>query len=278
VPGDITGVEAEGPDGAVVDYTPPTASDTAGDATVECEPVSGTTFGLGTTPVTCTATDGALLSVDETFSVQVVDTTPPEITVPQDPVVASVDSSGTASVDFEAQIEVTDVVDLSPDVSCSAAGGAVSGDPLPIGDIVVNCSATDASGNPAEATYTVKVQYGSSFGIDFSKRSVNAGSTAPSTFGWLDSAGNRINSADADPLVTARTCDTNVVVLNPGEYPGNSDRRYDASRNEWKFNWQTVFSDGSPIPGATYCVQVISMKTGQFIPGIGEFTEIRVRD
>jgi len=278
VPDDITGFEAEGPDGAVVDYTPPTASDTAGDATVECEPVSGTTFGLGTTPVTCTATDGALLSVDETFSVQVVDTTPPEITVTQDPVVVSVDSSGTASVNFEAQIEVADVVDPNPDVSCSAAGGAVSGDPLPIGDTVVSCSATDASGNTAEATYTVKVQYGSSFGIDFSKGSVKAGSSAPSTFGWLDSAGNRINSADANPLVTARTCDTNAVVLNPGEYPGNSDLRYDASRNEWKFNWQTVFSDGSPIPGATYCVQVISMKTGQFIPGTGEFTEIRVRD
>jgi hypothetical protein len=210
--------------------------------------------------------------------VQVVDTTPPEITVPQDPVVASVDSSGTAAVDFEAQIEVTDIVDPNPDASCTAAGGAVSGDPLPIGDTVVSCSVTDASGNTADATYTVKVQYGSSFGIDFSKGSVKAGSSAPSTFGWLDSALNRINSADADPVVTARTCDTNMVVLNPGEYPGNSDLRYDASRNEWKFNWQTVFADGAPIPGATYCVQVISMKTGQTIPDNGGFTEIRVRN
>jgi hypothetical protein len=143
---------------------------------------------------------------------------------------------------------------------------------------VVSCSATDISGNTADATYTVKVQYGSSFGIDFSKGSIKAGSSAPSTFGWLDSALNRIDSADADPLATARTCDTNQVVLNPGEYPGNSDLRYDESKKEWRLNWQTVFPDGTPIPGATYCVQVISMKTGQTIPDNGGFTQIRVRD
>ena len=280
VPGDITGFEAEGPDGAFVPYTPPTASDTAGNVTVECVPASGSQFSLGPPKtVICIATDDGGNTAEESFTVTVVDTTPPEITVTQDPVVVSVDSSGTASVDFEAQIEVTDIVDLNPDISCTAAGRAVSGNPLPIGDTVVRCSATDDSDNTADATYTVKVQYGSSFGVNFSKGNIKAGSSAPLTFGWLDSAGsNRIDSADANPLVTARTCDTNEVVLNPGEYPGNSDLRYDASRNEWKFNWQTVFSDGSPIPGATYCVQVISMKTGQFIPGIGEFTEIRVRD
>jgi hypothetical protein len=278
VPGDFVDLEATSPNGRIVEYDEPTASDSAGSATVECVPASGSQFGLGTETVVCTARDASGNTAEGSFTVTVVDKTPPEIIVTQDPVVVSVDSSGTASVDFEAQIEVTDIVDLNPDISCTAAGGAVSGGPLPIGDALVSCSATDDSGNTADATYTVKVQYGSSFGVNFSKGNVKAGSTAPSTFGWLDSAGNRINSADADPVVTARTCDTNVVVLNPGEYPGNSERRYDASRNEWKFNWQTVFSDGSPIPAATYCVQAISMKTGQFIPGIGEFTEIRVRD
>jgi len=278
VPGNIVDREATSPDGALVSYDEPTASDSAGNTTVECVPASGSQFGLGTKAVICTATDDGGNTVEGSFTVTVVDKTPPEIIVSQDPVVVSVGSSGTASVDFEAQIEVTDIVDLNPDISCTAAGGAVSGDQLPIGDTVVSCSATDASGNTAGVTYTVKVQYGSSFGVNFSKGNVKAGSSVPSTFGWLDSGSNRINSSDADPVVTARTCDSNMVVLNPGEFPGNSDLRYDASRDEWKLNWQTVFTDGTPIPGATYCVQVISLKTGQTIPDNGGFTQIKVRN
>jgi len=274
VPGDMLDLEATSPDGKIVNYTNPTVSDSAGNATVSCVPASGSQFGIGPETVVCTATDDAGNTAEESFSITVVDTTPPEIVVAQDPVVVAVDSSGTASVDFEAQIEVTDIVDLNPDTTCTAAGG----DPLPIGDAVVNCSATDAYGNTADASYTVKVQYGSSFGVNFSKGNVKAGSSAPSTFGWLDSAGNRIDSADADPVVTARSCDSNMVVLEPGEFPGNSDLRYDASRKEWKLNWQTVFPDGSPIPGDTYCVQAISMKTLQTAPDNGAYEQIRVRD
>ncbi len=51
-------VNATGSGGAVVHYTPPTATD-EGDETppVVCLPASGSTFAIGTTTVTCTATD-----------------------------------------------------------------------------------------------------------------------------------------------------------------------------------------------------------------------------
>ena len=43
---------------------------------------SGTTFAIGTTPVTVTATDGHGNSSSLTFTVTVKDTTPPSLTVP----------------------------------------------------------------------------------------------------------------------------------------------------------------------------------------------------
>ena len=58
VPANIT-TPATGPTGAVVSYTPPTAvdEDNPQTATVNCLPASGSLFAIGTTTVTCTATD-----------------------------------------------------------------------------------------------------------------------------------------------------------------------------------------------------------------------------
>jgi hypothetical protein len=52
--------EATSANGAVVNYTPPTANDAVyGPVDVECTPPSGEQFPLGTTEVTCNATDAA---------------------------------------------------------------------------------------------------------------------------------------------------------------------------------------------------------------------------
>ena len=52
--------EATGPDGANVSYTSPATSDAAdGKGTANCTPASGTKFALGSTTVTCNATDNA---------------------------------------------------------------------------------------------------------------------------------------------------------------------------------------------------------------------------
>ena len=59
MPANIT-TNATSPQGAVVSYTPPTATDESGDnpgPAVNCTPPSGSTFAIGTTTVTCTATD-----------------------------------------------------------------------------------------------------------------------------------------------------------------------------------------------------------------------------
>jgi len=58
--------------GAVVNYTSPTATDIV-DATptVACVPPSGSTFPIGTTTVTCTATDDSGNSASATFTITV---------------------------------------------------------------------------------------------------------------------------------------------------------------------------------------------------------------
>jgi HYR domain-containing protein/beta-propeller repeat-containing protein len=71
VPSDIT-TNATAPAGAVVTYTA-TASDLVdGALTAVCTPVSGSTFAVGTTTVSCSATDSGGNTGDDTFSVTVL--------------------------------------------------------------------------------------------------------------------------------------------------------------------------------------------------------------
>ncbi len=69
VPGDMR-VDADGPSGATVTYSA-SATDNSGSVTVDCNPPSGSTFPIGQTEVTCTATDGSGNSVSDTFTITV---------------------------------------------------------------------------------------------------------------------------------------------------------------------------------------------------------------
>jgi hypothetical protein len=292
-------IEATGPDGATVTWNATAKDIVDGDLDVTCKDVSSDliitsphVFAVGLTTVSCSATDSSGNPSSGQFTVTVVDTTAPEFTSVPVSVLVPVGVLGTGSLDFEAQVSVFDAVDPEPVVSCrvtsGAALGAVSLDPLPIGDYEVTCTATDASGNasdPDNAVYTIEVRYGASFGPILAKNSAKAGSTIPIVFGWLDSPGGTpVDSSGAAPLVKAQTCDSNKVVLEPGEFPGNSDVRYDSMTNEWLFNWQTVYGasagelEGSPIPAGRYCVQVISQKTLQTIPEDGPGEDILIRN
>lgn len=65
-------VDATAPDGATVTYAPATATDAAPAApAVSCSPGSGSTFAIGTTQVTCSATDAAGNTGTATFTVTV---------------------------------------------------------------------------------------------------------------------------------------------------------------------------------------------------------------
>ncbi len=149
VPGPLT-VEATGASGAVVSFAV-TATDTvSGVLAPECDAASGDTFPLGVTTVTCTATDDDGNVGTAQFTVTVVDTTAPVLTVPDAVAASTTDPAGTA-VAFTATS--LDLVDGARAVSCTPASGAV----FPIGVTTVTCSVVDAAGNRADASFTVTV-------------------------------------------------------------------------------------------------------------------------
>jgi hypothetical protein len=152
VPADIV-TPATGPSGAVVTYTNPTATDAVdGDLSVTCVPVSGSTFPIATTTVTCTAIDTLEYSEQASFTVTVVDTTPPVFTGVPAAIVATATGPSGAVVTYT-NPTATDVVDGNRPVTCVPASGST----FPIATTTVTCTATDTHGNSAHASFTVTV-------------------------------------------------------------------------------------------------------------------------
>jgi hypothetical protein len=135
--------EATGPSGATVIYVAPSANDDRdGAVPVSCVPVSGGVFPLGSTTVECSAEDAAGNPATSSFTVGVVDTTAPVITVPADIVESATGPAG-APVTFMAS--AIDAVDGLNAADCSPPSGSV----FPIDTTAVTCTATDAAGNAA---------------------------------------------------------------------------------------------------------------------------------
>jgi HYR domain len=157
VPGSIT-AEANGPGGSNVNYTTPTASDAVdGPAVVTCAPPPGSVFPLGSTSVTCSASDAHGNTSTASFGVAVVDTTKPTLIVPADSAAyadtaSGLTAQGYGAAQFLAAAHATDLVDPNPTVSNNA--GALFG----IGVNVVTFTASDASGNTISKTATLEVR------------------------------------------------------------------------------------------------------------------------
>jgi peptidoglycan hydrolase-like protein with peptidoglycan-binding domain len=82
---DIT-AEATSASGASVTYTTPSATDNVDKTvSVSCSPLSGSTFAIGTTVVSCSATDHAGNSSSSSFHIIVRDTTAPSVSVKHRP-------------------------------------------------------------------------------------------------------------------------------------------------------------------------------------------------
>ncbi len=150
LPANIT-AEATSAAGAAVSYTV-TASDTEdGALTPSCSPASGSTFGIGTATVNCSATDSGGKTAAGSFTVTVQDTTGPIVTVPANKVAEATGPSG-AVVTFSAS--ASDLVDGAVATTCTPASGST----FALGTVTVNCSATDVAGNTGSNSFSVTVQ------------------------------------------------------------------------------------------------------------------------
>lgn len=171
LPADIT-AEAASAAGSVVAFTA-TANDAEdGVLAATCTPGSGAVFPLGTTTVTCGATDANGASVSGTFAVTVIDTTPPAITTPGAITQTASTTSG-AVVTFA--VTANDLVSGAVTPACAPASGTL----FPVGTTTVTCSAQDAAGNGATAAFAVTVL------------PPNDGTQAPTLTGILPDSGRR---------------------------------------------------------------------------------------
>ena len=150
-PGDIT-IECTGPGGEVVTYSG-SASDACDPApSLVFAPPSGSTFTLGTTTVTATATDASGNSAQCTFDVTVEDTTAPTLSCPSGVTVIDGKSGPPGEIVFFS-VTAGDLCDPAPSVTCVPPSGSV----FPRGTTLVTCTATDGSGNQTVCLFPVVV-------------------------------------------------------------------------------------------------------------------------
>jgi predicted CXXCH cytochrome family protein len=149
-----TGLTTTDPSGAVWSFSASATDDRDGPVAVTCTPPAGAsyTYPVGTTPVSCSASDAAGNTATGGFDVNVVwnDVTPPVVSVPADMTVHTTDPAGTA-VSFTAT--ASDPDDAAGPVTCTPPSGSV----FSVGTTAVSCSSTDTHSNTGTASFNIEV-------------------------------------------------------------------------------------------------------------------------
>ena len=140
---------------ATTTYTA-TASDNCAGVTVACTPPSGSSFPVGTTNVTCTATDASGNHASCSFTVTVIDNQNPVITCPLNIVIEDNAPGACGAFVNPGMATATDNCTVA-----SIVGTRSDSLPLnalyPLGLTTITWKATDASGNMATCVQTVTV-------------------------------------------------------------------------------------------------------------------------
>ena len=118
---------------------------------VTCDPASGSTFLLGSTLVTCTATDSVGNESTCTFTVTIEEAEPPVIECPED---ITAECEGPDGTVVEYTVTATSACDTAVTVVCDPKSGST----FPSGKSVVSCVATDSFGNTADCSFNVFVE------------------------------------------------------------------------------------------------------------------------
>ena len=158
-------LEATGASGAVASFSARATDSVDGLRPVSSVPSSGSTFALGTTTVTCSASDTRGNTSSGGFAIVVRDTTPPIVTAPANITVAATESGGargSASASLASFLTggtAHDAVDPAASRLPPQVGGvnADSTTLFPIGTSTVTFRFRDASGNTGSASATVTV-------------------------------------------------------------------------------------------------------------------------
>nr|UXE44305.1 hypothetical protein Hi04_10k_c1889_00026 [uncultured bacterium] len=150
-PANITQNNDAGKCSAVVSYNATATDNCDGTDTVTFSPASGSTFPVGTTTVTATATDKAGNTASCSFTVTVVDKEAPKVTCPAN--ITQNTDIGNCSAVVSYSATATDNCDGTDTVTFSPPSGST----FPAGSTTVTATATDKAGNTASCTFTVTV-------------------------------------------------------------------------------------------------------------------------
>lgn len=155
LPGALT-TEATSAAGTKVTYA--VSADSMGEPiildAIACKPPSGSTFALGATTVTCSVTNSYGVSASGSFTVTVVDTTAPRLTVPSPTslVAAGPVPRTNASISaFLGAARAADLVDPNPTIATDAPST------FPLGTTTVTFTARDTTGNTVSASSTITI-------------------------------------------------------------------------------------------------------------------------
>jgi hypothetical protein len=205
--------------GATVTFTIPTATDFVdGSVAVTCNPDSGSTFPIGNTVVTCSATDSHSNTGTSQFQVNVQDNTP-SLFIPGN--ITGVEATSLSGSTVTFSTSATDVEDGSIPVICTPASGST----FALGTTTVNCSATDLANNTTNGNFSVTV-------IDTTTPTIVLNGSADLTFEvggapYVDDGAVAHDNYDADVNVsTPDAVDINTVgdyVLHYNHTDANSN-------------------------------------------------------
>lgn len=198
-------VEATSASGAIVTFTPTATDNVDVTVTVVCIPASGSQFALGTTQVTCSATDAAgNAALPVTFNVTVQDTTAPIITLTGNaPYFVNYASTYT-----EPGATWTDAVDGSG----SAIVGGQTVDTMTPGDYLITYDYTDSASNAAtQVTRTVTVRPWSTINITKTVKNWKGKDVVDAQLFIIQLNG-------ADDQIISQTISATYVRLAPGTY------------------------------------------------------------
>lgn len=243
LPADIT-EEATGPNGAQVRWQAPTATDeNPTSPTAMCSKNSGDAFPIGTTTVTCSATDAAGNEATESFDVKVQDTTDPN------------------NVTFVGGIKDGDSFlfgDVPPQPTCTAEDAVgvksciVSGYSSAVGDHTLMAQAKDAAGNVGTKTLSYKVLpwtlKGFQAPVDMggTLNTAKNGSTVPLKFEVFKGTTELTDTAVVKTFTQKTNCVSGTTEDAIENYAtGATSLRYDATSGQFVFNWQTPKEAGA---------------------------------
>lgn len=238
LPANIT-AEATSPAGAIASFSATATDARDTNLIVTCAPPSGSQFTLGATTVNCSATNSRNKTAEGSFTVSVVDTTPPVV------VLNGVTNGATYTLGAvpAASCSATDsATGVAVQPSLTITGGTANG----VGHFTATCSgAKDGAGNlaaPVSASYDVDYLFNGFFSPVSTNKVFKSGSTVPLKWTLQNAQQGFISSFSSIAAVQVAPDPSCVagdegVAFDAGS-AGNSGLQF--QDNTFQFNWKTT--------------------------------------